>query len=65
MYSGMDQLYEKLKTEQKSRGYDVTLIFGKKEDLDKISKKRLFENCYLVEIIIEYEYEGLLEISSK
>lgn len=52
-FRGIDQLYSKIKKIQNAEQYDLTFIFIKKEDLLKINKRLIPEDCFIVEIMPE------------
>lgn len=57
-FRGIEGMYEKLQSGGRPEDFDVTFVFVKKEDVKKVNKKLIPENCFVVEIMSE-DYRGL------
>lgn len=57
-FRGMEQLYEKIHLEKTNAQFDVVFVFVKNEDLPKVNRKLLPENCFIVKILSQ-DFKGL------
>jgi hypothetical protein len=58
MFRGMEQLYERIQVEKANPQFDVVFLFVRNEDLLKVNRKSLSDNCFVVEIVGQ-DFKGL------